>query len=141
VLSPGDYMLVINQYIIEPVRMEIRDGCITNITGGMQAELIRRWFAQFNSPDAYRIAHIGWGCEKRANWLVPGQDNECFYANMQIAFGSNVGIFPGAQTLTRSHIDFPCLNNSYWCDDVQIMENGEFLIDELKFKGQVEIRR
>lgn len=141
VLSPGDYMLVINQYVIEPIHMEIRDGCITKITGGMQAELLRRWFAQFNSQDAYRIAHIGWGCEKRANWLIPGQDNECFYANMQIAFGSNVGIFPGARTLTKSHIDFPCLNNSYWCDDVQIMENGEFLIDELKFKGEVDIRR
>jgi 2,5-dihydroxypyridine 5,6-dioxygenase len=141
VLSPGDYMLVINQYIHETVYMEVRDGRIINFKGGMQAQLLERWFAQFNSEDSYRIAHVGWGCEKRANWLKPGQDNECFYANMQIAFGSNIGIFPGAQTLTKSHIDFPCLNNAYWVDDTQIMENGEFVIDELKFKGEVDIRR
>jgi 2,5-dihydroxypyridine 5,6-dioxygenase len=101
----------------------------------MQAELLRRWFAQFETEDAYRVAHIGWGMERRANWLIPGQDNECMYANNQIAFGSNVGIFQGARTLTKSHIDFCCLNNSYWCDDVQIMEDGEFLIDELRYKG------
>lgn len=141
VLSPGDYMLVVNQYVQEPIHMEVRDGRIVSIKGGMQADLLNRWFAQFNSEDSYRIAHIGWGCEKRANWLKPGQDNECFYANMQIAFGSNIGIFPGAQTLCPSHIDFPCLNNAYWVDDTQIMENGEFVIDELKFKGTVQIRR
>lgn len=141
VLSPGDYMLVLNQYVIEPVYLEIKDGGIKKITGGMQAELLRRWFAQFNSEDSYHFAHVGWGCEKRANWLKPGQDNECFYANMQIAFGSNIGIFEGAQTLCPSHIDFPCLNNSYWVDDIQIMENGEFVRDDLKLKGTVSIKR
>lgn len=135
VLSPGDYMLVVNRYVREPVTMEIENGGITKITGGMEAELLRRWFSQFNDERSYHIAHVGWGNEKRANWLIPGQDNECFYANMQIAFGSNIGIFPGAQTLCPSHIDFPCLNNSYWVDDTQIMEMGEFLIDELKYVG------
>jgi leucyl aminopeptidase (aminopeptidase T) len=53
---------------------------------------------------------------------------------MQIAFGANVGIFPGAQTISRAHHDFPCRNNSYWVDDTQIMENGEFVIDELTYK-------
>jgi 2,5-dihydroxypyridine 5,6-dioxygenase len=136
VLSPGDYMLVLNQYVHEPVHLEIRDGGITEIKGGMEAELLRHWFARWNSEESYHIAHIGWGCEKRANWLIPGQDNECYYGNMQIAFGSNVGIFPGAQTLCPSHIDFPCLNNSYWVDDTQIMEEGEFVIEELKYKGE-----
>ena len=140
VLSPGDYMLVLNQYVHEPVHIEIRDGGIKSIKGGMQAELIELWFAQFGSEDSYHLAHVGWGCEKRANWLIPGQDNECYYGNMQIAFGSNIGIFPGAQTLTKSHIDFPCRNNSYWVDDIQIMERGEFVIEELKYQGETDVR-
>jgi 2,5-dihydroxypyridine 5,6-dioxygenase len=136
VLAPGDFMLVINQYVTENIYLEIKNGLITNIKGGMQAELLRNWFAQFGTQDAYRVAHVGWGCEKRANWLMPGQDNECYYGNMQIAFGSNVGIFDGARTLTKSHIDFVCLNNSYWIDDIQVMERGEFVIDDLKYKGE-----
>ena len=42
-----------------------------------------------------------------------------------------MGIFPGARTISRAHHDFPCRNNSYWVDDVQVMADGEFLIDEL----------
>jgi len=61
------------------------------------------------------------------------------YANMQIAFGSNIGIFKGATTLTNSHIDFPCLNNSYWVDDIHIMENGEFVREELRYQGEAGI--
>lgn len=141
VLAPGDRMLVLNQYVHDAIYMDVKNGGIVpdSIRGGMQAGLLKRWFAQFNAEESYHIAHIGWGNEKRANWLNPGQENECFYANMQIAFGSNVGIFPGATTLTKSHIDFPCLNNSYWCDDTQIMADGEFLLDELKFKGTVDV--
>ena len=139
VLAPGDMILWDPElYVRETVYMEIKDGCITSIKGGLEAELLDRWFKKFADPQSYSFAHVGWGCNKHADWMQPGQDNEAFYANMQIAFGSNVGIFPGAQTHCRSHIDFPCLNNSYWVDDVKIMENGEFVIDELKYKGEEE---
>jgi 2,5-dihydroxypyridine 5,6-dioxygenase len=134
VLDVGDMMLVLMQYVRERVYMEIEDGAIKSIKGGLEAELLREWFGKFKDPNAYRFAHVGWGCERRADWLKPGQDNECYYANMQIAFGANVGIFPGAQTISRAHHDFPCRNNSYWVDDTQIMENGEFVIDELRYK-------
>lgn len=137
VLSPGDMMLAIRQYVHSPVHMEVENGGITSISGGMEAEILKAWFAKFEDPNAYHIAHIGWGCEKRADWMKPGQDNECFYANMQIAFGANLGIYTQAQTRSRAHMDFPCLNNSYWVDDVQIMENGEFLVDELRYQGDL----
>lgn len=143
VLAPGDYMLVLNQYIKQPITMEIKNGGIIpeSIKGGMQAELLRRWFAQWKAEESYHIAHVGWGCEKRANWMMPGQDHEAYYANMLIAFGSNGGIYRDGQTLTKSHIDFACLDNAYWMGDTLIMENGEFVIDELKFKGQADVRR
>ena len=143
VLAPGDFMLVLNQYVHDAITIEIKDGGIIpgSIRGGMQAELLRRWFAQWNAELSYHIAHVGWGCEKRANWMMPGQDHEAYYANMLIAFGSNGGIYLDGQTLTKSHIDFACLDNSYWCEDTLIMENGEFVIDDLKFKGNADVRR
>jgi 2,5-dihydroxypyridine 5,6-dioxygenase len=141
VLSPGDMMLVLQQYVRDPVHMEVEDGCIKSITGGLEAELLTEWFAKFKDPNAYRIAHIGWGCERRADWLKPGQDNECYYANMQIAFGANRGVFTQGTTRSKAHHDFPCRNNSYWCDDVQIMADGEFVRDELKYKAEdAEVR-
>jgi 2,5-dihydroxypyridine 5,6-dioxygenase len=135
VLSPGDMMLAIRQYVHSPVYLEVENGAIKKITGGMEAEILKSWFAKFKDPNAYHFAHVGWGCEPRADWMKPGQDNECMYANMQIAFGANLGIYTQAQTRSRAHIDFPCLRNSYWVDDIQIMEDGEFLVDELKYQG------
>ncbi len=135
VLSPGDMMLVFGRYVTEPVYIEVEDGSITKISGGVEAQLLREWWRKFRDPNVYKIAHIGWGCERRADWLKWGQDNESYYANMQIAFGANVGIFTQATTRSRGHFDFPCLRNSYWVDDVQIMEDGEFLIDELVYQG------
>jgi 2,5-dihydroxypyridine 5,6-dioxygenase len=135
VLDVGDMMLVLRTYVRDKVFMEIEDGSIKKISGGFEAELLREWFGRFKDPNAYKVAHVGWGCERRADWMKPGQDNECYYANMQIAFGANVGIFPGAQTISRAHHDFPCRNNAYWVDELQIMEDGEFLIEELRYKG------
>jgi leucyl aminopeptidase (aminopeptidase T) len=66
-------------------------------------------------------------------YLMEGatQDVESFYGNMQIAFGANTAIFRG-RNRCRAHMDFPCRNNSIWLDDLQIMERGQFLIDDLK---------
>jgi 2,5-dihydroxypyridine 5,6-dioxygenase len=135
VLSPGDMMLVFGRYVQEPVRIEVEDGAITSIDGGVEALLLREWFAKFRDPNVYRIAHIGWGCERRADWLKWGQDNESYYANMQIAFGANVGVFKQGRTRSRGHFDFPCRNNSYWVDGVQVMADGEFVIDDLVYKS------
>jgi 2,5-dihydroxypyridine 5,6-dioxygenase len=134
VLSPGDMMLVFGQYVHEPVRIEIEGGRITSFAGGAEAELLKEWFRKFNDPNVYRVAHVGWGCERRADWLKWGQDNESYYANMQVAFGANVGIFTQGTTRSRGHFDFPCRFNSFWVDEIQIMEGGEFLLDELVHK-------
>ena len=126
-------MLSTGQYVREKVTMEVKDGCITKICGGLEASFLRDdYFAKFDDPNAYRISHVGWGCEKRADWLKFGQDNECYYGNMQIAFGANVGVFINGRTRSKAHMDFPCRSNSYWCDDTQIMDEGQFVIDELK---------
>jgi 2,5-dihydroxypyridine 5,6-dioxygenase len=139
VVAPGDMILWRPPiYVREPVYMEIKDGCITGIKGGLEAELLNRWFTKWDDPRAYSFSHVGWGCNRHADWMHPGQDNEAFYANILIAFGSNVGIYPGAQTMCPSHIDFACLNTAYWVDDTKIMENGEFVIDALKYQGEEE---
>ena len=132
VLDRGDHMKVLDLYVREPVRMQVREGRIISIDGGLEAIRLRRWFEEFEDPNTYVIAHIGWGCEKRARWNTPGQDPEVYYGNMQIAFGSNYGHFLDGRNRAKGHIDLPCLNNSVWVDDVQVLEKGKFVRDELR---------
>ncbi|HVU14101.1 MAG TPA: hypothetical protein VHD90_22635 [Phototrophicaceae bacterium] len=139
VLDVNDIMLRLGRYVTSPVKMEIHDGKITKIDGGLDARSLEDWFESFHDDVAYRIAHIGWGCEDRADWNRMGmylrdpatQDNESYYGNMQIAFGANTAIFKG-QNVSKAHIDFPCRNMGIWLDDLHIMEKGQFLIEELK---------
>ena len=139
VLDINDVILRLGRYVTAPVTMTIRDGLIVKIDGGLDARLLEDWFSAFNDETAYRIAHIGWGCEHRADWnrmgayLMEGavQDQEAYYGNMQIAFGANTAIFQG-QNVSKAHMDFPCRNKSIWLDDLQIMEAGQFLIPELQ---------
>jgi 2,5-dihydroxypyridine 5,6-dioxygenase len=142
VVDRGDVLLSMAHYVEEPITMQVRDGLIVEISGkGKDADLLKTWLAKSGHPDAYRIAHVGWGCNDKAQWdrlaMHPRfgfatQDNEAFYGNMQIAFGSNYGIFPDGRTKCPSHIDFPCLRNSFWVDDVQVMDRGKFVIPELQ---------
>ncbi len=142
VVDRGDVLLSMMHYVEDPITMQLRDGLIVETSGkGRDAELLKAWLAKTGHPDAYRIAHVGWGCNDKAQWdrlaLSPRlgyatQDNEAFYGNMQIAFGSNYGIFPDGETKCPSHIDFPCLRNSFWVDNTQIMKEGRFVIPELQ---------
>jgi 2,5-dihydroxypyridine 5,6-dioxygenase len=142
VVNKGDVLLSMARYVEERITMQVRDGLIVEISGNSKdADLLKTWLGKTGHPDAYRIAHVGWGCNDKAQWdrlaMYPRfgfatQDNEAFYGNMQIAFGSNFGIFPDGQTKAPSHIDFPCLRNSFWVDDVQVMDRGKFVRPELQ---------
>ncbi len=138
VLDINDVILRLGRYVTSPVTLHLEDGLITGLEGGSDARLLRDWFASFEEEDAYRIAHIGWGCEHRADWNRMGaylmepavQDQEAFYGNMQVAFGANTAIFEGTNR-TRAHMDFPCRNMSIWLDELQVLERGQFLLDSM----------
>jgi 2,5-dihydroxypyridine 5,6-dioxygenase len=141
VLDRGDIILNLARYVADPVTLAIEKGAITSIEGGLEAFLLRDWFTTWKDPKSYIVSHIGWGCHHRASWHRMGNqwqgpggfmDCESYYGNMQIAFGSNKSASLGGQNDSRAHIDIQCRNNSLWVDDLQVLEDGQFLVDELK---------
>jgi 2,5-dihydroxypyridine 5,6-dioxygenase len=138
VLGRSDYIKQLERYVSEPVYIELRDGCITSINGALDADLLQEWFHKFDDPNAYRISHVGWGCDRRADWLKGGQDIAVYYGNMEIAFGANRGVFLQGRTISQAHIDFPCRFNSFWIDGLQVMDHGEFAVEGLKYAGPAD---
>lgn len=141
VLNVGDILLNLARYVAEPVYIIIEKGAITKIEGGLEAFLLRDWFETWEDPKAYVVSHIGWGCHDKASWHRMGNlwqgiggfmDCESYYGNMQIAFGSNMSASLAGSNDTRAHIDIQCRNNNFWVDDLQVLEEGQFLIEELK---------
>ncbi len=74
VVAPGDILLPFKRYVAEPIAFTIEAGRIVAIEGGVDADLVRQYMADFDDPDAYGISHIGWGIDERAKWSALATD-------------------------------------------------------------------
>jgi 2,5-dihydroxypyridine 5,6-dioxygenase len=138
VVQPGDIMLSMQRYASTQVTLTVEEGVITAIEGGVDAALLREWFESWHDPRAYHISHVGWGCEHRALWDRLGKkahggtgDAEAFYGVMQIAFGRDTSFLGGTNDVP-AHMDFDCLHNNVAVDGKPVIEDGEFVLNELR---------
>jgi 2,5-dihydroxypyridine 5,6-dioxygenase len=143
VLQPGDILLSMQHYVSTPVTVTVDEGVIEAIEGTLDAQLLQQWFEQWNDPRAYHVSHVGWGCDHRALWDRLGKkahggtdDTESFYGVMQIAFGRDTSFLGGTNDVP-AHMDFDCLRNSIALDGMPVLEQGEFVIEELRHRREV----
>ena len=73
VIQPGDIVILpYCRYVQDAVRLEIRDGFVTRIEGGLDAKLMRDWLedgkASDDDRDPYAVSHLGWGLNPQARW-------------------------------------------------------------------------
>ena len=136
VLEIGDMMLVLQQYVRERVYMEIENGAIKKITGGLEAELLASGSpaSETRTPTTYRTsagAASGGPTGSSPVRTTSATTRTCRSRSAPTS-ESSPAPEPSAQPTTTS----PVATTRYWCDDTQIMADGEFLIDELKFKDE-----
>jgi 2,5-dihydroxypyridine 5,6-dioxygenase len=138
VVQPGDIMLSMQRYASSPVTLTVEEGVITEIEGGLDAQLLRQWFEAWHDPRAYHVSHVGWGCDHRALWDRLGRkgeggtgDAEAFYGVMQIAFGRDTSFLGGTNDVP-AHMDFDCLRNNVSLDGKPVLADGEFVVPELR---------
>jgi 2,5-dihydroxypyridine 5,6-dioxygenase len=132
VIDVGDIILGMQRYVTSGIEINIEEGVITRIEGGLDATLLRQWFEKWKDRRAYWISHVGWGCDDRADWnrmasKSPGGigDAESFSGVFQIAFGRDTSWYIGGGTNdVPAHIDFNCLGHSISLDGVAITEEG-----------------
>ena len=69
VMAPGDVNLTFKRYLESPIELTIRDDYVVDIAGhGLDAELMRSYFAAWGDRDAYAVSHAGWGMNPGARW-------------------------------------------------------------------------
>src|SRR5207244_4269273 len=67
--APGDLNLTFKRYLESAVRLRIESDYVTAIEGtGLDAELMREYFAAWDDREAYAVSHVGWGTNPRARW-------------------------------------------------------------------------
>ena len=136
VVAPGDILMPFKSYVQSPVELTIEAGRIREIRGGPDAEVIREYVATFNDPDAYGLAHIGWGMNEHARWTAlatdqrgHGMEARAFCGNVLFSTGPNTQV--SGPNNTQCHIDIPMRNCSLYLDDRPIVVDGDLAMDEL----------
>jgi 2,5-dihydroxypyridine 5,6-dioxygenase len=137
VLSPGDVLLPFNTYVQSPVTLTIEKGFITDIRGGLDAELLSSYIASFDDARGYGMSHVGWGLDERAQWhgLTQfsggmGMELRSFYGNVMFSIGPNNEL--GGPNDTPCHFDIPMRGCTLYLDDEPVVRDGDIVVDDMK---------
>jgi 2,5-dihydroxypyridine 5,6-dioxygenase len=134
VLTQGDIIFPFKEYVRSDIHITVKKGCITAIEGGFDAEHLSHFMASWNDPDAYAMAHIGWGLDEMALWnaislfnkeSVIGQDGRAFYGNVLWSTGPNTDV--GGKRDTPAHLDIAMKGASLYLDGEPMVEKGKII--------------
>jgi 2,5-dihydroxypyridine 5,6-dioxygenase len=141
VLEPGDvvfFTATVGRYVREPLRVTFTAGRVTAIEGGIEAAMLEDLIARAPGEDARRLAHVGWGCDDRADWNAVelygregggGADVRSVTGASILAFGANLDL--GGTSDSNVHVDLPVRRLDIALDDRTIVERGRFVAPEL----------
>ncbi len=98
VIDRGDILLPQRNYVSDKITLNLRDGFVRSIEGDVDAAMLREFMEAYKDPEAYAIAHIGWGMQPRCYWhtlslmdreATTGQDARAFEGNFLFSLGPN----------------------------------------------------
>ena len=130
VLERGDVNLTFKRYLESAVRLTIERDYATDIAGdGLDAELMRSYFAAWGDREAYAVSHVGWGMNPAARWdAMTMYDRGDFNGTELRAFAGNFLYSTGANEVagrhTLGHFDLPLRNCTVRLDDLIVVDHG-----------------
>ncbi len=119
-----------------PIKLKIEKGIIKEISGGIEAEIFRKWMASLKDENMYRIAHICYGYNPGARITGNIAEVERVFGVIQFGWGTQGPLLrpdlegkPGWRA--ASHCDGIMLNPSVFLDGEPVEENGKYVHPEL----------
>lgn len=124
-------MILFPQYCYttkQPIRAEVEEGRIVKIdTDHDEARTFDRWIRQFDDPNVYVVAHMGFGFDPRADldtFDLAGW--ESYYGGAVVAFGANAIPLLKGSHMAKGHMDGILLNADLTLDGRPVLSGGEF---------------
>jgi 2,5-dihydroxypyridine 5,6-dioxygenase len=140
VFAPGDIVILpYCRFVSDPVRLEVRDGHVVKIEGGLDAKLMREWLEDGKNAetdrDPFAVSHLGWGMNPQARWYWMGLNGDepernraaarVFPGNFLFSTGPNSQ--GGGKRNTRGHYDVPMRDCTVMLDNKVIIEKGRII--------------
>jgi 2,5-dihydroxypyridine 5,6-dioxygenase len=133
VMDTGDVNLTLKRYVESRIELTIEKDFVTRIVGsGLDAALMRSYFAAWGDKNAYAVSHCGWGLNPKARWdSMAMYDKNDFNGTELRAFSGNFLYSTGANETagrhTLGHFDLPFRNCTVLLDGQPVVEHGVVL--------------
>jgi 2,5-dihydroxypyridine 5,6-dioxygenase len=111
----------------EPVRYTVRDGRITDIQGGEQAQTIARIMAEQKDPNVYNIAQLAVGLNPFCRVSDNMQESHGAWGTCHFGIGTSASL--GGGTQAAMHYDVILRSPTIELDGEAIMRDGELLVE------------
>ena len=131
VLAEGDVNLTFKRYIERAITLTVENDYVTHIDGGgVDAELLRSYFAAWGEKEAYAVSHVGYGLNDAARWdSMALYDKRDFNGTELRAFAGNFLYSTGANETagryTRGHFDWPMRTCTVSLDGTVVVDAGK----------------
>ena len=109
----------------QPIKIVVKDGFATEITGGSSAEELERMIEPFGQPGR-NVAELGIGTNHKARIVGSVLEDEKVMGTVHMALGDNKSM--GGSVSVQSHLDGILLKPTLWIDETKLMEDGELKI-------------
>ncbi len=108
----------------EPVRGIIKNGNLSDITGGKEAKNLADLLASYDDPLVYNVCELAVGFNPKAKMTGNQTQDKGVYGSCHIGFGSNISW--GGDIKAGAHYDFMMYAPKMELDGVTILENYKF---------------
>lgn len=112
--------------IEEPITCIVKDGLITEITGGRQAGVLRKILADYNDPTVYNVGELGLGMNEKNVLCGQMLPDEGSFGNLHVGIGKNLGF--GGHVDSPLHLDMVIRTVTCVIDDRVIMKDGKLMV-------------
>ena len=129
-MAPGDMNLTFGRQLESAIHLTVESDYVTRIEGdGLDAELMREYFAAWGDKEAYAVSHVGWGMNRGARWeAMTMYDKRDCNGTEQRAFAGNFLYSTGANEVagrhTLGHYDLPLRHCTVTLDGQPVVADG-----------------
>jgi len=115
----------IERILREPIVWHVENGKVVNMTGGRDAEEIKKILSGFDE-NAWSIGELGIGTNhKLSNRLTGTKLDDAILGTVHLALGRNVSL--GGTQWSQIHVDFLSMDIQLELDGKTIIQNGRYL--------------
>ncbi len=119
---------MIGEVVDKPVKLDVKAGYITNVTGGKTAKKLLDTLTPLGR-ESFNLGEFGIGTNPKAKLTGNVLEDEKVIGTCHFALGNNISA--GGRIYAKSHVDFILKKPTILVDKKKIMLNGRFLLGKI----------